>query len=228
MTTYQPSDRRPIASRERAWSRAVAGWLVKRGVSPNAISIAGMIACLFAGGFLAATSVTSGIGQRTLWLAAATLVQLRLAANMLDGMVAVQTGKASPIGELYNEIPDRISDAAALIGLGYAAGGSPTLGYVATALAIFTAYVRAQGKAAGANAEFCGPMAKPHRMFLLTVAALFLALTPASWHFRFGPIDSPDRWGVPAAALAIISIGCIVTAIRRLARIAATLRGKSS
>lgn len=223
-STYEPSDRRPIASRERRWSRAVAHWLVTRGISPNAISIFGMVACLLAGGALAATSVTSGLAQRLLWLAAAALVQLRLAANMFDGMVAVETNRASPLGELYNEIPDRVSDAAALIGLGYAAGGSPTLGYAATALAIFTAYVRAQGKAAGARAEFCGPMAKPQRMFLLTLAALFLALTPASWQFRFGP---GDRWGIPAAALILIAGGCVITAARRLRRIAATLREKS-
>jgi phosphatidylglycerophosphate synthase len=161
-----------------------------------------------------------------LWLAGAVLVQLRLAANMFDGMVALETGKASPVGELFNEIPDRISDAAALIGLGYAAGGSPAFGYIATALAIFTAYVRAQGKAAGAHSEFCGPMAKPQRMFIVTVAALFMALAPAGWQVRFGPDARGGHWGIAAAALMIISAGCIVTSARRLARIARTLREK--
>ena len=57
------------------------------------------------------------------------LIQLRLAANMFDGMVAIETGKASPTGAIYNEIPDRVSDAAMFLGAGYAAGGQPPLGY---------------------------------------------------------------------------------------------------
>lgn len=33
-------------------------------------------------------------------------------ANMLDGMVAIESGRASPLGELYNDAPDRIAEAA--------------------------------------------------------------------------------------------------------------------
>ena len=43
-----------------------------------------------------------------LFLVAAVCVQLRLLANLLDGMVAVGSGQASRIGELYNEVPDRV------------------------------------------------------------------------------------------------------------------------
>ena len=52
---YAP-ERRPLASRERKASKAVAHWLAVRGVSPNAISLAGMIAGIAAGLALAATS----------------------------------------------------------------------------------------------------------------------------------------------------------------------------
>ena len=48
--------------------------------------------------------------------------QLRLTANMLDGMVALASGRASKVGELYNEVPDRVSDAAVFIGAGLAWG----------------------------------------------------------------------------------------------------------
>ena len=80
-----------------------------------------------------------------LWLLAAGTVQLRLLANLMDGMVALASYEASPVGELYNEIPDRIEDVLILIGLGYAAGGAPTMGYGAAVLAVFVAYVRAMG-----------------------------------------------------------------------------------
>ena len=217
---YSIADRRPIATRKRRWAKSIAHALERGGVSPNAISVAGMIAGILAGASLAATSFTAGIPQRTLWVIAAALVQFRLACNMLDGMVAVEGGVASSVGELYNEIPDRISDAAVLIGLGYAAGGSATLGYVATILAIMTAYVRAQGKAAGAPNEFCGPMAKPHRMFIVTLASLAAALLPQ--RIRQNAFDG---CGIGTIALAIIALGCVVTLVRRLWRIAGALRG---
>lgn len=220
--TYQPTDRRPIPAREKRWSKAAAHWLATRAVSPNVISIASMVACIVAGVALAMTAqVDHEIARRGLWLAAAVLVPLRLIGNMLDGMVALETASASPLGELYNEIPDRISDAATLIGLGYATFSSSILGYVATTLAILTAYVRAQGKAAGARHEFCGPMAKPHRMFLVAAIALFMAITPVSWQ-QLG--REAAAWGIPAVGLLVISIGCVVTVLRRLSRIAQTLR----
>ena len=180
-----------------------------------------MLACIGAGAAFAFTSQYPG--WRLLWIAGALLVQFRLVCNMLDGMVAIERGIASPVGELYNEIPDRVSDMAALIGLGYAAYSDIIGGYLAAALAVFVAYVRAMAKAAGAPNDFCGPMAKQQRMFIVTLAALFMGLAPASW---YGPYL--HRWTVPDAALALISIGCAITAIRRTLRAASILRSRQS
>src|SRR6058998_4110103 len=124
-------DRRPIATRNRNWAQATTTWLAARNVSPNAISVAGMCACVVAGIALGVTSIAD---YRILWLIAALGAQLRLTANMLDGMVALASGRASKVGELYNEVPDRVSDAAVFIGAGYAWGGNVALGYVATIL----------------------------------------------------------------------------------------------
>jgi phosphatidylglycerophosphate synthase len=121
-------DRRPIATRNRKWAQSATAWLASRNVSPNAISIAGMCACIAAGIALWATSIAD---YRILWLIAALGAQLRLTANMLDGMVALASGHATKTGELYNEVPDRISDAAVFIGAGFAWGGNAALGYIA-------------------------------------------------------------------------------------------------
>ncbi|MFN2541302.1 MAG: CDP-alcohol phosphatidyltransferase family protein [Chthoniobacterales bacterium] len=210
-------DRRPIATRKRKWAQTSAQWLADHNVSPNAISIAGMFACIGAGISLALTSIVYCPLE---WLAAAVLVQLRLTANMLDGMVALNSGRASRVGELYNEIPDRISDAAVFIGAGFAFGGNITLGYVATILSIFTAYVRAAGKIAGAPNEFCGPMAKQHRMLVITLIALYSTITPRSWQtIRVGQ----TAIGLMTLALSIIILGCVPTVFRRLKRIARAL-----
>ena len=124
---YTP-ERRPIASRERKISKVVAHALAVRDVSPNAISTAGMMAGVAAGLALAATT---GRLAAPAFVAAAVLMQLRLLANMLDGMVAVECQRASPVGELYNEVPDRVSDTAAFVGAGYALGSHAALGFVA-------------------------------------------------------------------------------------------------
>src|SRR5437773_5735078 len=206
-------DRRPIATRNRKWAQAATAWLAARNVSPNAISIAGMWACIVAGIALGLTSISD---YRIVWLVAALGAQLRLTANMLDGMVALKSGRASKVGELYNEIPDRVSDAAVFIGAGFAWGGNVTLGYIATILAIFTAYVRAAGKIAGAPNEFCGPMAKQHRMLVITLICGYAAITPRSWQMI---AFSDLRIGLMTLCLAVIVVGCVITVIRRVARI---------
>jgi phosphatidylglycerophosphate synthase len=177
-----------------------------------------MCACIMAGIALGVTSIAY---HRVLWLIAALGAQLRLTANMLDGMVALASGRASKTGELYNEVPDRVSDAAVFIGAGFAWGGNVTLGYVATMLAIFTAYIRAAGKIAGAPNEFCGPMAKQHRMFLITVICLYSAITPRSWQVvTFNNLQI----GLVTLGLIVIVAGCVITVIRRASRIARALK----
>jgi phosphatidylglycerophosphate synthase len=211
-------DRRPIATRNRKWAQSLTAWLASRNVSPNAISVAGMCACIIGGIALGLTSI---VDYRILWLIGALGAQLRLTANMLDGMVAIASSRTSKTGELYNEVPDRISDAAVFIGAGFAWGGNVTLGYIATILAIFTAYVRAAGKIAGAPNEFCGPMAKQHRMLVITLICLYAAITPRSWQM-ISVRDS--QIGLVTLGLAAIVIGCVITVIRRVGRIAHALR----
>jgi len=177
-----------------------------------------MCACIVAGIALGVTSVAD---YRILWIIAALGAQLRLTANMLDGMVALASRRASKVGELYNEVPDRVSDAAVFIGAGFAWGGNIALGYIATILAVFTAYVRAAGKIAGAPNEFCGPMAKQHRMLVITLISLYSAVTPRSWQ-----MITFNEWkiGLTTLGLVVIVVGCVITVIRRINRIAHALK----
>lgn len=216
--TYNPTDRRPLQSRNTKWAEAGARLLVQLGASPNAISVFGMFAAIVAGGAFYATSITADLAQRTLWIVGGLLCQVRLLCNLFDGMLAIGRGVASPKGELYNEVPDRVSDAAILIGLGYAAGGDAVLGCLAALTAVFVAYVRAMAKSIGAPNDFCGPMAKPQRMALVTVLAVYMALSPDSWRLL---------WGEARIVLVIVIVGGIVTALRRLWRAAKHLEGRA-
>jgi phosphatidylglycerophosphate synthase len=212
-----PDDRRPLWHRGLRWIQAMAAALARAGVSPNAISVFGLVAALLAGGLWALTSLTPG-GERLLWLAGVFLVLARILANTFDGMVAVEWGRASPVGLIYNEAPDRLSDTALLIGAGYAHGGNVELGYAAACVALFVSYVRILARVAGAPSDFSGPMDKGGRMIALMAAALYMALTPAAWRAE------PGQWDAAAFALLLICVGGAYTAGRRLLRAGRRLR----
>lgn len=218
--TYQPTDRRPIKARGWWVFERIAHRLAVAGLSANAISMAGMFSGIAAGlSFAFIPQIQAW--ERIAWLAAAAFIQLRLIANLLDGMVAIESGKASPVGELYNEVPDRISDAATIVGAGVACDHI-ALGFAAACVAVFTAYIRATGKAAGTPQQYCGPMAKPHRMALLTAISLYFGLTPAAWHAT--RLTDHDH-SLLTIGLWIIVGGGLITAFRRLSRIARHLKG---
>ncbi len=203
------SDRRPIAARSWGFSQVLTRWLAARQASPDAISAWGMVAGLLAGLAFAATAWWPEF-LRALFLLGAALVPLRLLANMLDGMVAVARGVASAKGALWNEVPDRVSDTAVLVGLGVAAGDA-ALGMGAALAAMATAYVRTTARAAGAPSDFSGPMAKQQRMAVAIAAGLLCAALPAQ-----APL-------LLAVALWLVLLGSLVTAARRLLRAARAL-----
>src|SRR6266576_3410050 len=64
---------------------------------------------------------------------------------------------------------------ATLAGLTLVCAGVVEGGWLAAVLAVITAYVRALGTSAGASPYFLGPMAKPHRMAVMTAACLIMA-----------------------------------------------------
>jgi phosphatidylglycerophosphate synthase len=220
--SYQPAERRPLASRDADLARRVAAWLLARNVSANAVSVSSIGFAALAALCLVETRNASGAAVRLLFVLAALLVQLRLLANLLDGMIAVGSRRASPVGELYNEVPDRVADVLILIGAGFAVGGMPVLGYQAALVAVLTAYLRALGNSLGVRALFSGPMAKPQRMATITAACVYCACGPADWPKGIangGP-------GAIGFALALIITGGGLTAVRRLWRISADLRGR--
>lgn len=198
-------DRRPIATRSARWAQRLAAWLTTTPVTPNQISLL--------------SAVWAGIGGALLlqggalgWIGAALCVQLRLLCNLLDGMVAVEGGKGSPVGALYNEIPDRVADTAFLVPLGYAAG-LPWLGWAAALAAMMTAYVRTFGGALGLVQDFGGMMAKQRRMAALTVALLAQAVEHALWGTGYSLL----------AAAWIITVGSLLTVATRTFGIARRL-----
>jgi phosphatidylglycerophosphate synthase len=211
--------RRPIKARDARWAAWVSTRLARLGVRPNAISLA---SAFFAGGAglcLASTGRISGGLRGWLFLVAAVLIQIRLLCNLFDGMVAVEGGYRTKSGEIYNELPDRFADAFILVGAGYAwvqVDWGPVAGWLCAVLAVLTAYVRALGASAGASQHFCGPMAKQHRMAVMTFACCASALL--GW--------CGVRWPVVAWGLVLIGAGSVLTVFRRVVRIVRELEGR--
>eukprot|EP00658_Telonema_sp_P-2_P038701 TRINITY_DN27712_c0_g1_i2.p1 TRINITY_DN27712_c0_g1~~TRINITY_DN27712_c0_g1_i2.p1 ORF type:complete len:185 (+),score=36.05 TRINITY_DN27712_c0_g1_i2:177-731(+) len=167
--------------------------------------------------FGATSMVSAGGGSHaSLWVAGGLLSQSRLLCNLLDGMVAGELrGKGeyhNKMGHVYNELPDRVSDAAMLIGLGYAAG-HPLLGDAAAVAAIMTAYTRSLGGESGAGQQFGGIMPKPVRGALVFGCALGCGLAPS--------VCLPMH--VPTVTLGIVCAGSVQTTVLRLQRIQRTL-----
>ncbi|WP_439497497.1 CDP-alcohol phosphatidyltransferase family protein [Bosea sp. (in: a-proteobacteria)] len=211
----QDSDRRPLASRDTGWARSIARRLSAAAITPNQISMASMVMAAVAGiGFWLSGMVDSGL-RPVLLLAAALFCQLRLLCNLFDGMVAIEGGKHAADGPFWNEFPDRVADILILTGVGYGAG-VPALGWAAAGLAVLTAYTRELGRACGLPADFSGPMAKQHRMAVITAAALLSLLEPL-WR---------GQNEVLVIALWLIAAGAAVTALRRATNIVRALRAR--
>jgi phosphatidylglycerophosphate synthase len=212
--------RRALATRERAWAKCLAHRLARAGVRPNTVSLLSVVSALLAAGAFTSVAGAEGRSRAALLAVAAACVQLRLLCNLLDGMLAIEerswvpasAGTVNQIGQIYNELPDRLADIVILVGAGYGLRSLPygvTLGWAAAVLALLTAYVRVLAGSRGLTQSFIGPMAKQHRMFTLTVAAL---------------VSMPEALvGRPVttlrAGLVIIVVGSIVTVVRRTRRL---------
>ena len=218
MAQYEPTSRRPIGEGFRSTARFATALCVRLNIHPDAISYASVVAaaiaafCFWKSGF-----------HPWLLLVAPLFCYLRLWFNMLDGMVALASGKASWRGEILNDLPDRVSDVFIFVGVAHSGWMNPFFGYWAAIFALLTAYVGMLGQAVGVQREFSGLMSKPWRMVALHVGA-WLTLG-CYWRMNgvvfLGDFTILDWTGV------IVILGCLQTMAVRLRRIMAALRERS-
>jgi phosphatidylglycerophosphate synthase len=211
---YHPTSRRPIARGFRNTAESATRLCVRAGIHPDSISYASIVAAA-----AAALCFWKSGGHPWLLFVAPLFCYLRLWFNMLDGMVALASGKASWRGEILNDLPDRISDVLIFAGVAHSGWMNPFIGYWAAIFALLTAYVGMFGQAVGVQREFSGVMSKPWRMVTLHLGAwVTFAGVPVPIH-RFSILD---------VTCGAIIAGCIQTIVVRLRRIMVALRAKSS
>ena len=148
----------------------IAGAMVKVGLSPNVLTMIGVLLSGAAAVLIALDMLAAG----------GLVVLLAGIFDMFDGAVARLTGRATKFGALFDSVMDRVSEAAALLGLlwFYADDGSVlgvVLVYAAVCGSIMVSYVRARAEGLGIECVH-GLMQRPER-----VAALGAGLIIGEW-----------------------------------------------
>lgn len=211
--------RRPIKSRDHKFAKKITNLLIKLKISPNTISVFSIVFSTI--GMLSIITMKKDI---TIFntIIAIIGIQGRLLCNLFDGMVAIDGNTSSLVGDIYNELPDRISDTLLLLPLGYIGITHPyavELAWSGVFLALFTAYVRGFGTALGIT-TFKGIMAKQKRMALLTFTLVFALC------LKYTNIEILSYKNIIYVMLIVLNIGCLLTIITRLAIIIKFLKNK--
>ena len=138
--------------------------LVRLGVSPSQITVAGLLLALAAGS-------AAGLGR--LRLAGISLI-LSALCDLLDGQVARMSGREGPAGAFLDSCFDRVAEAAVYLGLIVYFRDSPALVLTAGAALVssyMVSYARARAEGLGFTCAV-GLMERPERLAVLIVALL--------------------------------------------------------
>jgi phosphatidylglycerophosphate synthase len=189
----------------------LADALAARRVSPDVLSLVAILVAALGGACLARSPSVPG-----LLLVVPVAAAIRLVLNLLDGMVARRLaagGPGRPIGELWNELGDRLGDLLFIGGLALVPDVGPWLGLSAVIAALLASYAGITARAAGGRRQYGGVMSKPGRMIVLAVAA------PLAF------LSGDARWLVGAAT--VLLVGGLLTLVQRL-RTAAVELGRAA
>jgi CDP-diacylglycerol--glycerol-3-phosphate 3-phosphatidyltransferase len=178
----------------------VAYPLVSAGISPNHITVAGMLLSLAAGVLFAIGAIFWG--GMLLWASALM--------DPIDGTVARLSGKVSRFGALLDSTLDRYSELFVFFGLMFYFRGGRMLFVVMLALmgSIMVSYVKARAESLGQK-EFRGLMQRPERIILLIAGTVLN--TPIN-HYLLGDCQECTVKGT----LVILAVLTNLTALQRL------------
>jgi phosphatidylglycerophosphate synthase len=177
--------------------------LERRGVAPDAVTLAAVPVGVVAGACILASPAAPA-----LLLLVPVLATLRLVLNLLDGALARRTGRMHPRGEFYNEVGDRLADLAFLVPVAFVPGADAVLVLLGSLGAVFASYAGLASRAAGGDRLYRGILSKPGRMVLVSVFAVAaFVIGPSAWA-PFG--------AVLLLGTALTALERAIVAIRRL------------
>lgn len=152
----------PLLRRLRSW-----------GVSPNLLTLLGMVLSL-------AMGIFAFYGDRTIALILMPIVLLlRMALNALDGMMARQYNLQSKMGALLNEIGDVVSDIVLYYPLYVLFAMDQIWIMCFLLLSVLNEFAGLLGQALGGARRYDGPMGKSDRALIVgALSLLFLFKAP--------------------------------------------------
>lgn len=159
--------------------------LASMGVSPSAVTISGLLVCLF----------SSWLAWRGMYWQAGVLMTAGSLFDALDGGIARLTGKVSKAGAALDSSLDRVAESALFIAIlaGRAGSEHVTLLYaapLAMAGSLMVSYVRARAEGLGIACSV-GFFTRTERLFVMVVSLL----------------------AAGAAGSAALLVGCVVVAL---------------
>lgn len=154
--------------------RPTGSRLAKSGLSPDHVTLLGLLTS-----FLAAGLVANGY---LIWAAGALAVSGLL--DVLDGAVAKGSGQSSVRGAFFDSVSDRVSDSVLLGGVAWHLAGVgerlPFLAFAVLGFSLLISYERARAESLGLDARG-GLMERAERMVLLGIGLCFGVLVPVLW-----------------------------------------------
>ena len=192
--------------------RPIERAMVRLRLSPDALTLIGLLMSLLAGAAFAAGCFSVG---RWLYLGTGTL-------DILDGRVARQTGRQTRTGALFDSVVDRYSEFFVFAGLlVYYRDRLPLMLVTILALlgSFMVSYLRARGEGLGVNAKV-GAMQRPERILYLGVASAVSPVLVA----LYAPSDVRPTHHLAVAALALLAVSANWTALRRFSAIRSDLK----
>jgi CDP-diacylglycerol---glycerol-3-phosphate 3-phosphatidyltransferase len=181
-----------------------ARFLLRIGVSPNAVTIAGTVGVLIGSYF--------GAQGHLFW--ATWIVTACALTDVLDGTMARMRGGSGKFGALLDSSMDRIADAAVFGAVAYylAGQGNPYGGMIAALVSLaagqVVSYVKARAQSLGLDADV-GIAERLERLIIVGIGGLLGS--------------AGLEWGLPAALWVLAALS-IITVFQRLIRAAGSDR----
>jgi CDP-diacylglycerol---glycerol-3-phosphate 3-phosphatidyltransferase len=152
----------------RRRAQAAAGWLAKLPITPNQVTVAGMLVVFAAGALVAGGHLLAG----------GVVLAFGASFDIFDGALARVTKRSYPYGAFLDSTTDRYAEAAVYIGLAayYVGQPNPRPAVLGVLLALIgsmsVSYVRARAQSLGFKCD-SGLFARPERIVATIVGLVF-------------------------------------------------------
>ncbi len=151
--------------------RPLCDFLDAHGVTPNALTTLTLFVSVAVG-----TALAFLADHPRAWLCLPPWLLLRILLNTIDGMIAREHHRKTPLGALLNEVADAVCEAALLLPFALCPGISPVLVVLLVVLSLCGEVAGLAALLIGAPRRYDGPLAKPDRAVIFTILSIALGV----------------------------------------------------